>query len=377
MHDDPLPFRDPPFMPRAVSWRRLPLVLLVLLIGLVATGQAIRHIVDHLAPPPEIGDLGVKIDWYLAHRAEIDVVFIGTSHVAYAVETKVFDAETRALGCPTSSFSLAVAGLNYRELIYLLNFVADHPPPKLRLVLFEPRPNASRDLKTLLTPRFRSTLTLGTFWRSIDDLLVNQRDADRTSFYVGAYLAAFAYQNLGIGALAERVLHPTRRARPSGPQWQDGQRGFEPLGMDGEAYEPHAKDFRGAKLEEWRREVDDYANHLKKMRLEPDWKRILRSELAVTARIPGRAIAFSPPTTAADWPLLMRKVRDLQPGMTTIHSDVLSDPALFDPDLWWDEGHLNREGALAYSQVLARRVCPILLGQSPADSVADAQPPAR
>jgi hypothetical protein len=70
---------------------------------------------------------------------------------------------------------------------------------------------------------------------------------------------------------------------------------------------------------------------------------------------------------------MMRKIRDLQPGMVTIHSDVLTDPDLFDPDLWWDEGHLNHEGARAYSQVLARRVCPALLGQSPADSVADAQ----
>jgi hypothetical protein len=291
MHDDPLPFRDPPFMPRAVSWRRLPLVLLVLLAGLVATGQVIRHLVDRLASPPEIGDLGVKIDWYLAHRAEIDVVFIGTSHVAYAVETKTFDAETRALGCPTSSFNLAVAGLNYRELIYLLSFVADHPPPKLKLVLFEPRPNASRDLKTLLTPRFRSTLTLGTFWRSLDDLLVNQRDADRTPFYVAAYLGAFAYHHLGIGTLAERVLQPTAREKPTGPEWQNGRRGYEPLDMKGTANEPHAKGFRGAELEEWRREVHDYANDLKTGRLEPDWKRILRTELTVAARIPGRGVA--------------------------------------------------------------------------------------
>lgn len=155
----PLPFRDPPFALRPRRWLMAGLVGLA---AFVVVGHAIRRAADALLPPPAVEEVTLKLDWYHDHKAEIDTIFIGTSRLFFTLDPRAFDAAAASLGCPTHSFNMALAGLNFRELLTFMKLIRDDPPPKLKLVLFEPRPSPGRDLEEMMSPRRRLTMDADT-----------------------------------------------------------------------------------------------------------------------------------------------------------------------------------------------------------------------
>jgi hypothetical protein len=153
----PLPFHDPPAK-RERACRRLLHCAGVALLAFVATGVALRLAADAALPPVDRGAIAIREARYGAQKDSVDTLLLGTRRLQFGVDSAVLDAEMTAQGCPTRSLNLSLAGLNIRELAHLLEMIRDDPPPRLELLLVEPRPNRSRDLEALLTPRFQATL---------------------------------------------------------------------------------------------------------------------------------------------------------------------------------------------------------------------------
>jgi hypothetical protein len=89
-----------------------------------------------LAAPGGGSVIGGKLEYWRAHAAEYDTVFLGTSHVFRACLPSEFDAATAGFGKPTRSFNFGVQGVHLLEQRYLLGEILD-AQPHLARVFFE------------------------------------------------------------------------------------------------------------------------------------------------------------------------------------------------------------------------------------------------
>ena len=369
----PLPFRDPPLGRQ--PHRPWLLAGAIALVAFVVAGHGIRRVGDTLLPPPAVEEITLKLDWYDAHKAVIDTIFVGTSRLFFTVDPRVFDAATAELGCPTHAYNMGLAGLNFRELLAFLELIRDDPPPNLKLLFFEPRPSPGRDLEEMMSPRRRLTMTADTLEVSIDEAMANPRRGDRVWWYLAYYLAGWSYQNLGMGMISERLIHP---APPEDadrqPEWTEDRRGHRPLGLqkDGSVWPHDPKFLRPRTLEKWQDEVDSYKPDRRRP-LHPGWRPILDAYLEILDGIHARAVVVLPPSGHWFSQSFARLVAEVRPDMPVVYFDPVTHPELYKGEAWYDDGHLNLEGGRTFSRELAAVACDIV-GQPVAEVGGAASP---
>lgn len=108
---------------------------LVLLAGVVflASVTALRRLV----PWPEHGALGARMQHFLAHADDYDLLFVGSSNVAHGFDPAVVDAELARRGHPLRSYSLAAEDMQPVEADFVLREVQKQRPARLRWVAIE------------------------------------------------------------------------------------------------------------------------------------------------------------------------------------------------------------------------------------------------
>lgn len=358
----PLPFRDAP-VPGHRRWLLACVAALVGILAFAVTGHAVRRAVDAFAPPPAVEEITLKLDWYRDHKDSIDTIFIGTSRIFFSLDPRVFDAATAAAGCPTHSFNMALAGLNFRELLLFMQRIADDPPPRLKLVLFEPRPSPGRDLEEMMSPRRRLTMDADTLAASIAEGLANPRQGDRALEFLGYYLAGWFYHNLGMGTVSERLIDPKPPESPDQPEWAEDRRGHRPLGLqqDG-SVQPHDPRFMEPKrLSGWQKEVAGYRPQTRNT-LHPGWRQMLDAYLDIVDRIPARTVILLPPHAHWFSRAFVKLAQDVRPDMPIVYFDPLSHPELYTVDGWYDDGHLNQVGGRRFAEDLAAVACGLIDG---------------
>jgi hypothetical protein len=123
--------RDAPRTPHRLG-RSL---VLVLLAGAVFLGTvtALRALV----PWPEHGALGARMQHFLAHADDYDLLFVGSSNVAHGFDPAVVDAEFARRGHPLRSYSLAAEDMQPVEADFVLREVQKRRPARLRWVAIE------------------------------------------------------------------------------------------------------------------------------------------------------------------------------------------------------------------------------------------------
>ncbi len=107
----------------------------------LATAAAIRGAV----PWPEEYGLRPKGEWFLDHKDEFDVLFVGTSRTFRGIDPRVVDAELAAAGVsgahgPLRSFNFGVGGMLRFETDYVLDQLLAERPARLRVVVVEGDP---------------------------------------------------------------------------------------------------------------------------------------------------------------------------------------------------------------------------------------------
>jgi hypothetical protein len=352
---NPLPFREPGSRKDAPLGRTLAALLLAM-VCFALIGAAVHQAADRLLPPLVARPLTAKIDAYRATLESIDTVIIGTNRLFFTVDPRLLDRATAEAGCPTRSLNLSMAGLNYREMRRLLELLRDEPPPGLKLVLFEPRISPSRDIDQLMNARFRATMDPSSFGLSLKEIEANPRGG--VAYHQVVYLAVFAYHNLGIGAVAERVLNPSSRTGARLPEWREDRRGFRPLGLqkDG-SIEPHDDRFVSAAVAGFEEEVAAFPVARERGRVHEDWPAVFRSFMAIADDIPARVVPLFPPHPGVISAALIRMIDAERPDLGPIYYDPVSHPEFYDAELWWDDGHLNAEGSRLFTEALARSIC--------------------
>lgn len=109
--------------------------------GLAALGAAAfaatAALVRAAVPWPGEGALGARWETYRAHAAEIQLVAVGSSHVARGFDPAVFDAEMARLGHPLRSYVLAADNMQPVEADFVLRRAAAQPHAALRFAVIE------------------------------------------------------------------------------------------------------------------------------------------------------------------------------------------------------------------------------------------------
>lgn len=103
------------------------------LAALAATALAIRR----LDPEPVQSWMRAKLDHFASVSDQFDTVFVGSSRVQFGIDPERFDARMAALGDPTRSYNLAFGGMRQHDYTFVLDWLAQHRPPRLRRVVVE------------------------------------------------------------------------------------------------------------------------------------------------------------------------------------------------------------------------------------------------
>jgi len=84
----------------------------------------------------------IKVEWFHTVKDEIDVVFLGSSHVFRQFDPALFDAQRQDEPSALRSINLASAGMSFWEQYYMLHRILDEQAPALRWVILEVLPFA-------------------------------------------------------------------------------------------------------------------------------------------------------------------------------------------------------------------------------------------
>lgn len=105
----------------------------VFLLGLLGTAALVAG-ADRM---PFRGWTRPKIAHAVANAAAYDTLAIGSSRVNFGFQPEVFDARMRDLGCPTTTFNVALSGFRTHDFLALGEWLVRHRHPRLRTLIVE------------------------------------------------------------------------------------------------------------------------------------------------------------------------------------------------------------------------------------------------
>lgn len=82
----------------------------------------------------------LKVEWYETIKDEVDVIFLGSSHVFRQFDPQIFDAQRFDEASPYRSVNLAALGMGFSEESYMLHRILSENPEALEWVVIEALP---------------------------------------------------------------------------------------------------------------------------------------------------------------------------------------------------------------------------------------------
>jgi hypothetical protein len=323
----------------------------------LVTAAAIRG----LLPWPAEGSLDARWRHFQANVGAYDVVFVGSSNIARAIDPAVFDAELARLGHPVRSYNLAADNMQPTEADFVLREVMGQSASRVRWAVIELLEFAPRGM--IATNPFTDRAI---YWHDGLGLLGALRRVAASVEPIGAKLqlgwlhvrhAAWRASNFG---RAEGSIAALRRGPDPLDETVAAAGGFEALD---DRPDPSAERVRrrflasvpvylaGLPQVDVRNRVPAIApaDEVARVRAQAAWLRASGIEpLYVIPPLPGAS------------PELYAIARE--PGMPAV--TALNSPARF-PDLYepahrYDATHVNRAGAARASVRLAEELAPLL-----------------
>ena len=301
-------------------------------------------------PFPEVLGIYQKYLHFSRHRADYDVLFIGSSRIYHAFIPQQFDLEVAAgSGLKVRSFNFGYDGMSPPETFFVLRKLLAFRPPRLRWVLLDGAPPVSR-----LEEKGRSTRRTA-YWHDVRHTWLVLRliaaeplpwlEKWRRSY---GHLMHFCHNWTNTGMAAEQLafaLGTEKRKKPA--RW------LPPRAWAGnEGYEPGRETrLTGAALGWYRGLVAELAED----RTERPISRALHDGFADAVREIRRAGAEA-------IIVLTPMVKDREnfvgyPAGVPVwrFQDPTQYPALFDAANHYDHAHLNHPGAQVFTELVSAR----------------------
>jgi len=304
---------------------------------------------------PYLGELDDKVVRLDQLADKVEVLFIGTSHVDFAVDPFIFDATAKEAGRPTFSYNSAVQDLRAPERTHLISQIRKLTLPRLQYVLVEPTLNHTPDLELSMTPRMRFAYN----WSTVPVALRVKLDAKRPLVNrVGSSLAILREFGLSLGNLG--VLSDLFVPFTNGetPQVDKLLRGYV-----GDILEPGLLHPSEAVLRSWR-ELDR-EKLFAGTGSQPPAREMTASELGALRtlfddlrQLHAQPVAFIPPQSWAEADqveAVKHALAEHFPEIPVLSYNYVGPDELYDHPEWWvDLNHLSQEGSRYFSARLAR-----------------------
>jgi len=295
---------------------------------------------------------GAKLEYYLLHRGEYDVLLVGNSLIYRAIIPALFDARMAEHGYPIRSYNFGFSGMRAFETDHLVRFLArsgDLPPhvflgPGPFDPHIEPWERRTHRAVAWHSPR-QTVAALRTVWRPQEPWPERARLAADHSLLFSRWLTRFGDGGRILGAVVEggeaTAAELEVLSRTSG---YEGLEGLDrrPIRARHRRFLRRQKQFLAAVARNSRRR---HVNRLTAMNLER-----LAGLGAFVRRTGSRPVLLISPNKA--------RLAGFTPdgaGETLLlnFDDPVRYPRLFDLDMRFDSSHLNRRGAEIYTRLVA------------------------
>jgi hypothetical protein len=322
---------------------------LLMLIAMALTGCAMGIMIINKAITqkywdPNLGKYSTRLMGLSMHTDEIDIVFVGSSHVLYSVNPLEFDSN-RDQQDAGASYNMGVEAAFMPVQLHTLRKLQEFQMPRLRYVFFEPMlldvpfPGPA-EFANAFTPRNRYLYNLEYTRIAMASRWFSNRSLVKRLGGVAAIGTAWAIHTSNVGVIADLLLRQNPVSTGQS-EWAWSQRG------------------RNSKLEVKEFEQDRIPD------LEAGYRTVSEAELVVLERMLAEielagaepVILLPPNRSRAGWTRAIRDaVQERFPNVMMLDYSFDTNPLelYFQPDLWADVDHLNEDGAKAFSALLAR-----------------------
>lgn len=318
-------------------------------------------LIARLLAPAQSTDrlLRAKLEHFRQHKEEYDLVFFGSSRIYRAFDPKVFCRELADRGRPLRAMNFGVGAMRPHEVSAVIRRVQATRPARLRWVMvelmhWEPTilDGMSRHPRTIDWHEPRET------WSACrTEWLADLPTVERLS-RCGTHVARMAqkYTNFGQGPRRVREwLGEDRLQRATRDVVAAGD-GFVAVDdQPGPYYDSRRRTFLTKYYDVFLRQIEAIpAGQRRPATLENfDVAATERQQAAIRAA--GAEPIYVVPNVRWGTPVLHRLGEEGVIANFIALNDPQSLPELYEPDHYFDRGHLNRRGAEIFSAELARR----------------------
>ena len=360
-----------PVVPRCArgGWRRRATVAAA---GFLAALVACHVVGDRVFGPfSDVPVLSDKLAVLAARREEVDTLFVGSSRVYNHLSPRAFDAELRAAGLPSCSFNLGVSAMRPPESFQTLDraLALRRPNQRLRRVVLElANVNPAQEPGERDTRRMTAWHRPGAAgWMLAAIILAYEWPWRKAGwFYEHSRLTARCFGH--VGDARDALFGPS----PATTTTTARVIGSEGLGADGDGFAPTSKEAKATDPSCCRFAADPagYERALAALRAPPPasaWGQREPVNLLLRRELPRRVAAlrargietilFLPPVTRPDDGLrALAAGGDLGGAPAFVFNDPDRYPELYRREVRADGEHLDEEGAVLFTRLLARKV---------------------
>ena len=316
--------------------------------------------------------LSEKMDDYLLHRDEIDMVFLGSSQTFRHIDAPRINRLLDEAGIDLTVYNFGVPALTEPEMRYIADFIIENKSPRLKYVVLQNPLRAEGEFSNMMSQRgrfFRAPARAAETWTDVNcytGTLMGKIKRYRNN------AQAMTAEALGLGRLAQLAFPSDDE---SALKYASGYRdndGFWPVDEDSNGHVV----MRGKNTPMTRKSMDNFLAG--KSDYIPDDKASTcrANELLETigknrksGLKPLYFVSPSPKETGHD-KAITEAISRADPTLPIL--DMSSPgryPELFQPSLWFDHSHMKGNGAKA----LADLISPALIAHLQTSNIADAR----
>lgn len=346
--------------------RKAPLYLLIFAAFFAVTARGIRGWI----PMPPHYDLQDKLRYFEEHKDEFDVVFLGSSATFRNFVPTVIDEELAAAGHEVRSFNFGIVGFRSFETDFMLRWILDSEPARLKWIVLEPPPfdppfdytqiQASKTELAVHSHTFEQTLLMiRSVWLADLPTKTKYDETIRHLKLLGMNLG-----NIGRGPAAV-TAHLERDPDWLAPDWLANDRGFQAVEDRPGFQEPTPDKDPMADRDAYRAQaIAMEAKNRGGASLERYNYTALRRQIAAMRDAGIEPIYCLSPMVFAMPEAMALDAEGELPNFLPFHLPKTYGN-LFRPELRIDMTHLRREGAVEFSRVLAPKLAEIMERTAP------------
>ena len=318
----------------------LALIVVIFFTSLAATGGLLTCSL----PFPLVPKIEARYRYFAERKDDFDTLFIGSSRIRYQVIPQQFDAETAARGAPTNSINLGYSGMWLPESYYFLRQLLALHPRHLRWVVIELMDHrsglADREPPTMRMVYWHDWKHAGMALRFVwESPLPIMEKGQQLAMHARMFLQRMTNPGRGAEWLRERYM-------PSNNKWDSNW--MNRVGFDTEAGGEWGKSRRA----DFTEDVEMFKK-LPSRCVRPGMASALREIIDDVHRAGAETVFVFPPSVLVEENL----TGGMPQGMILwAFNKPLEYPRLYLPELHYESGHLNEDGAREFTGLLAQRL---------------------